>query len=320
LDSFEIGGLIFKNRIVMPPMQTEFATIKGAITDELINHYVQRSKALGLLIIEHSYVTIEGKFSKKQVGIYNEDLIPGLSKLSSKVQATGTPVVLQINHAGSKANSNITGIKPVSSSPTDDARELDFNEINALLETFAQAAEWGIRAGFDGIEVHGAHGFLLNQFSSPLTNHRCDEYGGSLENRLRLPLEVVREVKKKLGNKLLLYRLGSDDLDPCGTQILDSQKFAMKLEDAGVDLIDVSGGICGSRPDKLQGIQGYFIPQAHQIKKVVNVPVIGVGGIREPKFANKLIHEENVDFVAVGRQLLKDSNWAINAIEQLKKD
>lgn len=160
----------------------------------------------------------------------------------------------------------------------------------------------------------------MNQFSSPLTNQRCDEYGGSLENRLRFPLEVVRKVKKKVGNKLLLYRLGSDDLDPSGTQIWESQKFAVKLEEAGVDIIDVSGGICGSSPEKLQGIQGYFIPQARQIRKVVNIPVIGVGGIREPQFADKLIQEGNVDFIAVGRELLEDPDWAIKAIELLRKD
>jgi NADPH2 dehydrogenase len=320
LDSFEIGGLTLRNRIVMPPMHTGRATIEGAITDDLVNHYVLRSKALGLLIIEHSYVAVEGKLSEKQVGIYDEHLIPGLLKLSSRVQATGTPVVLQINHAGSKANRDVTGIKPVSSSPTKDVRELRIDEINSLSETFAQAAEWGIEAGFNGIEVHGAHGFLLNQFSSPLANRRCDEYGGSLENRLRFPLEVVRNVKEKVGDKLLLYRLGSDDLDPSGTKIEESQKFAVKLEEAGVDIIDVSGGICGSRPEKLQGIQGYFIPQARQIRKVVNIPVIGVGGIREPQFADKLIREGNVDFIAVGRQLLKNPDWAIKAIELLRKD
>ena len=320
LDSFKIGELRLRNRIVMPPMQTGLATTKGAITDELINHYVRRCRALGLLIIEHSYVALEGKFSEKQVGIYNEDLIAGLLKLSSRVQAEGVAVVLQINHAGSRTSSDVTGIKPVSSSATADARRLEIDDINTLTKTFAKAAKWGIKSGFDGIEVHGAHGFLLNQFTSPLTNKRADEYGGSLEDRLRFPLEVVREVKKKIGNKLLLYRLGCDDLDPSGTTIWESEKLAIKLEEAGVDLIDVSGGICGSRPKKFQGVQGYFIPQARQIKKAVNVPVIGVGGIREPQFANKLIQQEDVDLVAVGRQLLEDPDWAIKAIELLRKD
>jgi len=320
LDSLKIGKLLLRNHIVMPPMYTGFATAKGEVTEELINHYVRRCRALGLLIIEHSYVAVEGKLSEKQLGVYNKNLIPGLLKLSNRVQATGTRVILQISHAGRRTSSNVTGIKPVSSSATGDARKLEIDEINGFVKTFAQAAEWGIKAGFDGIEIHGAHGFLLNQFTSPLTNHRVDKYGGILENRLRFPLEVVREVKKKIGNKLLLYRLGSDDLDPAGTTIWESQKLAINLEEAGVDLIDVSGGICGSRPKNLQGVQGYFIPQARQIKKVVNVPVIGVGGIRDPQFANKLIQQQDVDLVAVGRQLLEDPDWVIKAIDLLTKD
>jgi 2,4-dienoyl-CoA reductase-like NADH-dependent reductase (Old Yellow Enzyme family) len=176
-----------------------------------------------------------------------------------------------------------------------------------------------MKAGFDGVEVHGAHGFLLNQFFSPLTNLRRDKYGGPLENRIRFPLEVVERVKEKVGGRLLLYRLGSDDLDPSGTGIEDSQKFAVKLEQAGVDIMDVSGGLCGSRPEQLQGGQGYFIPQAQQVRNVVEIPVIGVGGITEPEFGDRLIREGKVDLVAVGRKLLEDPDWAIKAIETLEK-
>lgn len=210
-------------------------------------------------------------------------------------------------------------MKPVAPSRSGNARKLRGEEIEALAEAFAMAAERAMRAGFDGVEVHGAHGFLLNQFFSPLTNRRRDKYGGSLENRMRFPLEVVERVKEKVGGRLLLYRLGSDDLDSAGTRIEDSQKFAVKLEEAGVDIIDVSGGLCGSRPDQLQNRQGYFIPQAQQIKKVIDIPVIGVGGITEPEYANKLIQEGKVDLVAVGRGLLEDPDWAIKAIKTLEK-
>jgi 2,4-dienoyl-CoA reductase-like NADH-dependent reductase (Old Yellow Enzyme family) len=319
VDFLKIGDFVLRNRIVMPPMHSGLATERGAVTNELLDHYIRRSKALGLLIVEHSYVDVEGKLGKNQVGIYDEDLIPGLRKLSRKIKEEGAVVVLQINHAGRRTSSEVTGVQPVSSSTTNGARGLEVDEIDALVGKFARAAEWGIKAGFDGIEVHGAHGFLLNQFTSPLANHRSDKYGGSFENRIRFPLKVVKEVKKKVGNKLLLYRLGSDDLDPSGTQIEDSQKFAILLEELGVDIIDVSGGICGSRPKRHQEVQGYFIPQASQIKKVVNVPIIGVGGIKDPQFANQLIEEEKVDLVAVGRQLLADPNWAIKAIELLRK-
>jgi 2,4-dienoyl-CoA reductase-like NADH-dependent reductase (Old Yellow Enzyme family) len=270
------------------------------------------------VIVEHSYVSLEGKLRNKQLGIYDDSLVPGLKKLSSSIQDTDTPTVIQITHGGRTSSIELTGVKPVAPSPSGDARELNLEEINTLTEKFAMATERAIKAGFDGVEVHGAHGFLLNQFFSPITNKRKDEYGGTLENRMRFPLEVVARVKEKIGEKLLLYRLGSDDLDPSGTQIEDSQKFAVKLEEAGIDIIDVSGGLCGSMPAQLQRTPGYFIPQAEQIKKVVNIPVIGVGGIKDPQYANTLIQEEKVDLVAVGRALLKDPDWAINAVEMLK--
>jgi len=318
LDSMEVKGLTLKNRIVMPPMQTGLATTEGAVTDDLIEHYVRRSKALGLLIVEHSYVSPDGRFSEKQLGIYDDGLVLGLEKLSCSVHATGTPVVIQINHAGRSAGMEITGMKPVAPSSSGNARKLRSEEIEALVEAFAMAAERAMKAGFDGVEVHGAHGFLLNQFFSPLANRRRDKYGGPLENRMRLPLEVVERVKEKVGGRLLLYRLGSDDLDPAGTQIEDSQKFAAKLQEAGVDILDVSGGLCGSRPDQLKNRQGYFIPQAQKIKKVIDIPVIGVGGITKPEYANKIIQEGKVDLVAVGRGLLNDPDWAIKAIKTLE--
>lgn len=318
LDPLNVKGLTLKNRIVMPPMQTGFATTEGAVTDKLVKHYVRRSKALGLLVVEHSYVSVEGKISERQVGIYDDGLVPGLERLSSSIHATGTPVVIQINHAGA-LSMEVAGMHPVAPSPSGSARELRVEEIEALAEAFAMAAERAMRAGFDGVEVHGAHGFLLNQFFSPLTNRRPDNFGGSLENRMKFPLEVVEGVKKKVGGRLLLYRLGSDDLDPAGTRIEDSQKFAAKLQEAGVDIIDVSGGLCGSRPAQLEGRQGYFIPQAQQIRNVVDIPVIGVGGIREPEYADKVIREGKVDLVALGRELLKDPDWPKKAIETLEK-
>lgn len=318
LDTLEVKGLILKNRFVMPPMQTGLATPEGAVTDRIMEHYTRRSEALGLLIVEHSYVSLGGKLSERQLGIHEDSLIYGLEKLSSGIHATGTPVVIQINHAGRKASKEITGVKPVAPSPFGEARKLKVEDIEALAEAYAGAAERAMKAGFDGVEVHGAHGFLINQFYSPLANRRKDNYGGSLKNRMRFPLEVVERVKERVEGRLLLYRMGSDDLDPAGTTIEDSKKLAVKLEEAGVDIIDVSGGLCGSRPSHLQGVQGYFIPQAQEIRKVVRIPVIGVGGITEPQPANKLIKEGRADLVAVGRALLNDPNWVTKAIRELK--
>jgi len=318
LDPLEVKGLMLKNRIVMPPMHTGLATTEGAVTDRLVQHYVSRSEALALVVIEHSYVSLTGKLSDRQLGIHDDGLVSGLERLSSSIHATGTPVVVQINHAGRSASVDLTGMQPLAPSRSESARELLVEEIEALTEAFTAAAERAIKAGFDGVEVHGAHGFLLNQFFSPLANRRRDEYGGSLEKRMRFPLEVVRNVRKRIGGRLLLYRLGSDDMDPTGTRIEDSQRFAVKLEEAGVDIIDVSGGLCGSRPEELQGKQGYFVPQAQQIKQVVDMPVIGVGGIVDAKYAERLVREERVDLVAVGRELLKDPDWAKKARRTLQ--
>lgn len=302
----------------MPPMQTGRATFEGAVTNRLTNFYVRRSTALGLPIVEHAYISLTGKIGPKQLGIYDDALIPGLAKLAESVHALGTPVVLQITHAGGVANKKIIGAEPAGPSATGKTRKLEKNEMQTLVCEFGMAAERAVKAGFDGVELHGAHGYLLNQFLSPLINKRGDEFGGSLENRNRFPLSVVERVRDSLKGKLLLYRLGADDLAPNGTRIEDAAAFAMKLEHAGVDIVDVSGGMCGSEPKQLRGVEGYFVPQASAIKKAVRVPVIGVGGITEAKYADQLVLDGKVDMVAVGRAFWKDSKWAEKALETLK--
>jgi NADPH2 dehydrogenase len=317
LDTLVVKGLPLENRLVLPPMQTSLATSQGEVTKNLINYYVQRSTGPGLIIVEHSYITLQGRVSDKQLGIYDDSLIQGLKTLSSQIHRTGTPIVIQINHGGQKTSSDVTGFQPVAPSPTSSARELTGDELAILVDQYAAATVRAIKAGFDGVEVHGAHGFLLNQFYSPLANHRTDSYGGSLENQMRLPLKIVQKVRQILGNRLLLYRLGVVDMDSNGIHIDDSQLFARKLVDAGVDVIDVSGGLCGSRPTQLEKTQGFFIPQAHAIKRSVNVPVIGVGGIRDPEYANRLIMENIVDLVAVGRPMMNNANWATHFLNNL---
>jgi 2,4-dienoyl-CoA reductase-like NADH-dependent reductase (Old Yellow Enzyme family) len=258
-----------------------------------------------------------GKIGPKQLGIYSDTQIEGFERLTSAIHNVGAPAVLQITHAGGVANRKVIGTQPAGPSERGKTRGLTVAELLQIADEFALAAERAIKAGFDGIELHGAHGYLLNQFFTPLLNKRNDEYGGSLENRMRFPLLVVQRVKARLGGKLLLYRLGSDDLAPNGTSVEDSVTFAKRLEDSGVDILDISGGMCGSEPKQLKHIKGYFLPQASEIKKAANVPVIGVGGIREAVYADKLVRDGVVDLVAVGRALLKDSKWAEKAVERL---
>jgi NADPH2 dehydrogenase len=314
-DPLRVKGLTLKCRIVMAPMATGLATQSGEVTPKLIEHYANRSEALGLVIVEHSYVTLQGKFSEKQLGLHNDKMIPGMTKLAQSIHAKGTPVIAQINHAGAKATKKTTGMPPVGPSQVERVNQLNLNEIKELSTAFALAAQRATKAGFDGVEIHGAHGFLLNQFFSPLTNKRSDSYGGSLENRTRFPLEVVEKVRETTPGKILSYRLGTDDLDSQGTRIEDSKKFATTLRDLGVDIIDVSGGLCGSSPEKLKNIQGYFVDQAHQIKEVVNAQVIGVGGINDPTYADRLVRDGIVDLVAVGRAIWNDPEWAAKALK-----
>jgi NADPH2 dehydrogenase len=314
-----VKAYTLRNRIVLPPMQTGRASFEGAVTDRLINFYVRRSSYLGLPIVEHSYVSPTGKIGPKQLGIHDDSSISGFEKLAKALHDVGAPAVVQISHAGGVTNKRVIGVEPAGPSPREKTRMLEVSEIDCIADEFALAAERAVKAGFDGVELHGAHGYLLNQFFSPLFNRREDEFGGSLENRMRFPLLVVEKVRQRLGGRLLLFRLGSDDLAPSGTHIEDSVAFAKKLETLGVDILDVSGGMCGSEPKQLRQLKGFFVPQAQAIKKAVNVPVIGVGGITEAEYADKLVSEGKVDLVAVGRAFWSDSQWAEKAIETLKE-
>jgi 2,4-dienoyl-CoA reductase-like NADH-dependent reductase (Old Yellow Enzyme family) len=323
-DPIKIGSLQLKNRIVMPPMATGLATTQGGVTKDLIKHYEKRAEALGLQIVEHSYVMKGGKLSQRQLGIYEDKLIAGLAKLTERIHSLGNPIAIQINHAGRVTPSDVCGRQPVGPSPIphsskhETPRELSKSEIEELIEAFSLAANRAVEAGFDVVEVHGAHGFLLNQFLSPLSNRRNDKYGGSLKNRMRFHLQIIGRIKEKIGKSFpLLYRLGADDMHPEGLTLKESKIFAQTLEKWGVHAIDVSGGMMGSRPAHLTG-PGYYVPLAEAIKSVVNVPVIGVGGIKTPEFADEVIRKNRADLVAVGRAMLANPKWALKAIEALK--
>ena len=305
----------------MPPMATNTASNNGEVTEAHLAHYVERARGVGLIVVEHSNVTLNGNANLNQLGLYADGLIHGLSKLVKAVHKRRTPITIQINHAGAKAVSSVIGDQPVGPSPVsifkETPRELEAHEINELIDAFAHTAQRVVEAGFDALEVHGAHGYLLNQFLSPLTNKRSDEYGGSLDNRARFPLRVMKRVRKKVGRDFpLLYRLGADDFSEGGLLLEDTQAFAKMLVRSGVDAIDVSGGIGGPNPPSLSG-QGYLFHLAEGIKKAVTIPVVGVGGITEAEFADKAVQEGKVDLVAVGRALLADPEWAVKAVKTL---
>ena len=323
-DPIKIKGLTLKNRIVMPPMATGMATEDGEVTDRHLTHYVARAKGgVGLIIIEHTYVAEEGKAHKGQLGLYDDKLIPGLRRLVTAVHAEGTKIIIQLNHVGAAASRLSTGQQPVGPSAVmhpkgnEIPQPLTTPELKALAVKFSEAARRAIEAGVDSVELHGAHGFLLCQFLSPLTNTRTDEYGGTLAGRLRFPSEVIQGVKSKLDKNMpLFYRYGADDMREGGLTLQEAKLAAQKLEKVGIDVFDVSGGI-GGDGQRTHIEQGYYVPLAAGIKEAVKVPVIGVGHITEPEYADSIIREGKVDMVAIGRLLLSNPEFPRQAAEKL---
>ena len=310
-----VRDLQLDNRIVLPPMQMGMAGDSGEVTEALIDHYRQYSGNVSLIVVEHSFVLPEGRYSSGQLGIDGDALIPGLESLAKAAGKEGAGVIIQLNHAGLKAEGARLDILDFDYEGS--LTKYSGEELDRVVEAFVKASRRAMDAGFQGVEIHGAHGFLLNQFLSPITNDRSDEYGGDLESRIRFPLRVVRRVRKELEEGVISYRLAATDLDLRGFSLSDAKILAQKLDGLGVDLLDVSGGLCGSSPDKLDGEQGFFVPHAQEIRETVSVPVVGVGGITDPVYANKKVQSGEVDMVAAGRRQLENPNWAKEALAGL---
>lgn len=320
------GNLTLKNRLVMPPMATSRAEQDGKISKDILDYYDEKSKGgyIALVIIEHSFITEQGKASERQLSVANDNVVEGLKELANIIHRNGSKTVMQINHAGSAASKEVTGYEPVGPSSIANPRkgvvpkELGKKEIKDIIEEFKDAALRVKEAGFDGVEIHSAHGYLLNQFYSPLTNKRIDEYGGDLLGRIKIHLEIIKAVRDAVGDKFpILLRLGASDYMEGGSTIEDSKIAALEFEKAGVDIIDVSGGFCGYIVPGVTG-QGYFSPLTEAIKEIVSIPVILTGGITEVNAAEKLLSEGKTDLVGVGRAIYKESNWAEKAIKSLK--
>ncbi len=318
--------LTLSNRLIFPPMATAKSEEDGNISKEILDYYDKKSEGgyVSLIIIEHSFIAQQGKASGRQLSIADDSVVEGLKKLANTIHKNGSKAVMQINHAGSTANINFTGYEPVGPSPIANPRkgeipkELNKEEIKQIIKNFKDAAKRVKEAGFDGVEIHSAHGYLLNQFFSPLTNKRTDEYGGDLLGRIKIHLEIIKEVRDVVGNDFpILLRLGACDYMEGGTTIEDSKKAAQEFEKAGVDIIDISGGFCGYIVPGLSE-QGYFSELTEAIKEVVSVPVILTGGITEAGAAEMLLSSGKADLIGVGRAIFNDSMWARKAIEEIK--
>ncbi|MGI6666076.1 MAG: tRNA-dihydrouridine synthase [Bacillota bacterium] len=322
---FKIGNLTLRNRIVMPPMATAIEGPGGSCEDTglpseaTVAYYAERAqKQVGMVIVEHTYITKRGKAHKGQLGLDNDSAIPAFERLAQALKTNGAVAAIQLNHVGASGNPDVTGHGPVGPSDQPNPRSqrkprgMTKEEILEVQNLFASAAKRAELAGFDAVEIHSAHGYLGSQFLSALTNTRTDEYGGSLENRARFLLETVAKVKSVVGRHFPVFvRLGSIDGIDGGVTPEDAAIVAKMLEDAGVALIDVSGGFMGSRPPG--AAPGYFVPAAATIKKAVAVPVLVTGGIIEGAFAEKVLKDGHADLIGVGRALLRDPDWVLKA-------
>ncbi|WP_273484880.1 NADH:flavin oxidoreductase [Desulforamulus ruminis] len=326
LKPLQVGTLALTNRLVMPPMATAKAEPDGKVSQGMLDYYDEKSEGgyISLIIIEHSFIKAEGKASINQLSIAEDGMVEGLKTLAKVIHSNGSKAMMQLNHAGSAALKEVIGSTPLAPSAVanprrgDRPRELTRQEIAEIIEAFQNAARRSKEAGFDGVEIHSAHGYLLNQFLSPLTNRRSDEYGGDIQNRIRIHLQVIEAVRAAVGEDFpLLLRLGASDFMAGGTTLEDSQTAAKEFVRAGVTILDISGGFSGYNVPGLTG-QGYFAPLTEAIKKVVPIPVILTGGITEVRAAERLLAEGKADLIGAGRAILNDSQWAKGAVESLR--
>jgi NADPH2 dehydrogenase len=321
LSPLSFAGLDLRNRIVMPPMWSGQANPDGQVNDRIIDYHRQRAAAgCGLVIVEHAFVHPRGRHSTAQIGAHTDAMVPMLARLAAAIRAEGAVACMQIAHAGSRASSQVLGMKPVAPSAVrhpyeaqgDVPDELSCGQMDEIVAAFGEAAARADAAGFDAVELHAAHGFLLSQFLSPLTNRRDDEYGGPVGNRFRFHLRVLTEVRRRLdGRRAVFVRLGAHDETPGGVELEDGSAAAIALVGGGADLIDVSGGLQGSR-----GVgkgAAYFLPYAQALRQVVSVPIIATGGIGDALLADRIVREGWADLVGVGRAMLNDADWARKA-------
>ena len=311
-----VKGLQLANRLVLPPMNGHKATGEGHITEENLKYYdaMTRDGAFPLVIVEHCYIMPGGRASVDQISIADDSTLPGLKKLAELLHRNGCKAVVQINHCGGRSNRAAAGEVVAPSLYKVDARDnvdraLEKEELPAIVEAFAAAARRVKQLGFDGVEVHSAHGYLLNEFYSPFANRRSDEYGGDIQGRTRLHREVLTAVRQAVGPDFPLFlRLGALDYMEGGSTAEDAVAAAKLFEEWGVDLLDISGGMGGYvRPGHTEA--GFFGDAAAAIRKAVQVPVILTGGVTELAQGEKLLADGLCDLVGVGRAMLKDPEW-----------
>ncbi|MFH1490413.1 MAG: NADH:flavin oxidoreductase [Pseudomonadota bacterium] len=316
----EINGLQLSNRFIRAATWEGMATEEGACTPRLTEHLTRLAGGgIGLIITSHAYIRTEGQAQPWQLGIYKDDFIDGLREMTRAVHKQGGRIVLQLSHAGLMATPRAKDEKPMALSLVEGyakapLREMTGDDIHGLVDAFAMAARRAKEAGFDGVEIHVAHGYLLSQSLSPLFNRRRDDYGGSLENRARFALEVLQAVRGAVAPDYpVLVKLNSQDFLEGGLTLEDSLQVGALLEEGGIDAIELSGGTFFSKElaPARKGIsteekEAYFRDAAKSFKEKLNVPLILVGGIRSFPVAEKLVSEGFADYISMCRPLIRE--------------
>jgi 2,4-dienoyl-CoA reductase-like NADH-dependent reductase (Old Yellow Enzyme family) len=316
----EINGMTISNRFVRSATWSGMATSDGATTPQLVNLIRDLAKgSVGLIITGHTYVKQDGQAGPWQLGIYKDELIPGLKTITQAVHERSGKIILQLAHAGFYANSTLTGKTPLAPSNIDGLskrprNEMRIQDIEEMVNLFGEAARRAKDAGFDGVQIHSAHGYLLSQFLSPFFNRRTDEYGGKLQNRAKFLLEVLATIRNVVGRDYpILVKLNSQDFSADGLTLKDSMRVGAMLSEKGIDAIELSGGLItsSSLSPSRRGItsknkEAYFHTEAQSFKKAINVPLILVGGIRSYHVANQLIEDGVTDYISMSRPFIRE--------------
>lgn len=332
-----IGQQTLENRIIIPPM-CQYSAIDGKHTDWHTMHYGSLSHSgAGLLILEATAVCPEGRLSPYDLGLWDDETQTSMTKLVKSIkQYSAMPLAIQIVHAGRKASmpegwkkqqyipSEQGGWKTVApsaiayNSDHDTPRELTLDEIKTLVQQFAESAKRADQAGFDMIEIHGAHGYLIHQFLSPLSNQRTDQYGGSLENRMRFTLEVYQAMRKVVSpEKAIGIRISATDWIEGGWDLAQSLVLSEKLKALGCSFIHVSTSGLDER-QKIPAGPNFQVPFAQAIKEqLVDMPIMAVGLITEAKQAEEILEKNQADMVSIGRGMLFNPHWAWQAAAEL---
>jgi 2,4-dienoyl-CoA reductase-like NADH-dependent reductase (Old Yellow Enzyme family)/thioredoxin reductase len=307
-------------------MATNFAGEDGSVNDRHIAYYVRRIKGgVGYSTFEHTGVLKQGRAFPNMALIDSDQHIPRFKRLVEAIHREGGKIVIQINHAGRQTSSSITGSPIVAPSAIpcpvrkEMPKELSHEEIQKIIEAFREAARRAKEAGADGVEIHMAHGYLINQFLSPFSNQRTDDYGGDPDRRMRMAIEVLRTVRNQVGSDfLVLCRLSADEYVEGGLKLEDTKEIAKALERNGADALHISACVAASgylNHPPYYAEEGIFVHLAQGIKSVVSIPIIAVGRIRTPELANQILEEKKADLISMGRALIADPDLPLKALE-----